>query len=251
MRALGLALLAFLVTWLLTAATDEGGASWGTRAGRTLPLAPACAALGAWIALAPARARGELVALEALGRSPLQIAAGAVAGGAVVAMVAACAIGAPRAVDVAAFYPVVTHGATYRFEPVSPDASATLAGTFVDDASGLRVAPDGALSRTVPRRTEGMQGLPPAGRLSAALTTALAGVGLPLLFAQALLVRTHTSTGVCGSPASHALGATALMAASSIVLFQAAAARLIPALFAAVPSAALLAWAIQRYRASP
>ena len=39
--------LALGLAWLVTAATDEGGVSWGERAGRTLPLAPACAAIGA------------------------------------------------------------------------------------------------------------------------------------------------------------------------------------------------------------
>src|ERR1700722_9478623 len=74
-RARGLA-------WLVTAATDEGGVAWGERAGRTLPLAPLCAAVGAWAALAPVMARGEAAALGALGRSPAQIAAAAVGGGA-------------------------------------------------------------------------------------------------------------------------------------------------------------------------
>ncbi|MDP9150349.1 MAG: hypothetical protein M3O36_10470, partial [Myxococcota bacterium] len=57
------AALAFLVTWLVTAATDEGGVSWAERAGRAAPLAPVCAAAGVWLVLAPVRSRGEALAL--------------------------------------------------------------------------------------------------------------------------------------------------------------------------------------------
>src|ERR1700722_19834927 len=81
-RAALAATLALGLSWLVTAATDEGSVAWGERAGRTLPLAPLCAAVGAWVALAPVMARGETVALGALGRSRAQIAAAAVVGGA-------------------------------------------------------------------------------------------------------------------------------------------------------------------------
>src|SRR4051794_23815483 len=93
-RAFALAGLALAIAWLLTAATDEGGVPWGVRAGRTLPVAPACAALGAWIALLPARARGEVRALEALGRAPWQSGIAAGLGGAALAVCAAAAMGA-------------------------------------------------------------------------------------------------------------------------------------------------------------
>src|SRR5260221_5419738 len=88
-RAAMIALLALALAWLVTAATDEGGVPWGERAGRTLPLAPLCAAIGAWGALAAVRARGEALALEALGRSPGGITAAAVGGRAGVGLVAA------------------------------------------------------------------------------------------------------------------------------------------------------------------
>src|SRR5437879_4797490 len=80
-RALVLGALAFAVAWLVTATTDEGGVAWGVRAGRTLPIAPVCAALGTAIALAHLRARGEVRALEALGRAPWENALAAVCGG--------------------------------------------------------------------------------------------------------------------------------------------------------------------------
>src|SRR6516225_7575407 len=78
LRAAVVAVAALALAWLVTAATDEGGISWGERAGRALPLTPGCAAIGVWAALAPSVARGEVRALEALGRSPAQIGAAAV-----------------------------------------------------------------------------------------------------------------------------------------------------------------------------
>src|SRR6185312_432760 len=108
-RAAVLAALALGLACLITAATDEGGVAWGERAGRTLPLTPICAAVGAWGALAAVRARGEVRALEALGRSRVQIAAAAVAGAAAVALVAAMCVGGLGGVDVAGFYPATVH----------------------------------------------------------------------------------------------------------------------------------------------
>src|SRR5579871_4525753 len=99
LRAAGMAVAALALGWVLTAATDEGGVSWGERAGRTLPLTPLCAAVGAWGALAPVRARGEALALEALGRTRAQIAGAAVAGSAAVALVAALAMATVHAVS--------------------------------------------------------------------------------------------------------------------------------------------------------
>ncbi len=94
LRAVAVAALAFGMAWVVTATTDEGGLAWGVRIGRSLPVAPACAAVGAAIALAPARARGELRALASLGRSPFESAFAAAVGGAVVALVAAVIVGA-------------------------------------------------------------------------------------------------------------------------------------------------------------
>src|SRR5258706_6393188 len=84
-RAAIVAMLALVLAWLVTAATDEGGVAWGERAGRTLPLTPFCAAIGAWGALAAVRSRGEALALEALGRPPAEVAMAPVAGGRLVA----------------------------------------------------------------------------------------------------------------------------------------------------------------------
>jgi hypothetical protein len=234
--------LAFGLAWLVTAATDEGGVPWGERAGRTLPLAPACAALGAWVALAPAAARGEARALAALGRSRAQIAAAAVAGAAFVALIAALALFAVRRVDVSGFYPTATRASTWQYAGAA----------FVDRAHALLVGPDGAPDTLSPAASDDASTLdttPRHGRAAAALATAVAGIALPLLLAHAMLSR----------PAERRFGrndAKALLAAggaiaASIVLFQSAAARQMPALLGALPPFALLAFAVQRYRASP
>ena len=83
-RGLAIALATLGIAFVVTAASDEGGIAWGERAGRALPIAPVCAAVGAWLALAPGRARGEDVALAALGRSPWERHAAAIVGGAAV-----------------------------------------------------------------------------------------------------------------------------------------------------------------------
>lgn len=240
-RASGAAAMALVLAWLVTAATDEGSVPWGQRAGRTLPLAPACAAVGAWLALGPARARGETRALEALGGARLRIAAAAVAGGGTVALAAALAIGAAERVDVAgAFYPTATHSAEWRWQD----------GGFVDRAAGVRVASDGAIAVTSERdaRAVPSESVPPYGRAAAGLTTAGAGIALALLVAHSLLVREpRRRSRRDGS----ALGAAAGAVGASLVCFQAAAALRAPALLAVIPALALLAFAIRRYRAQP
>ncbi|HEY8041174.1 MAG TPA: hypothetical protein VIF15_15310 [Polyangiaceae bacterium] len=245
-RAAVVAALALAVGWLVTAATDEGGIGWGERAGRTLPLTPVCAAIGAWVALAPVRARGEARALAALGRSRAQIAAAAVAGAALVALAAALAIGALVRVDVAGFFPTATRASAWGWE----------GGAFVDRAQGLRVGQDGAPARLVAEGMASLAAIPPHGRAAAAAATALAGIALPLLLAHALLGR--SPEGVWGprdrrltrEDAAAALAAGAAIA-GSVLLFQAAAARQAPALLGALPPLALLAFAVRRYRAAP
>jgi hypothetical protein len=247
-RAAAFALLALLLAWLVTAVTDEGGVAWGERAGRTLPLAPACAALGACLALAPARGRGETRALEALGRAPWQNAAGAALGGAFVAMMAACAIAASPAIDVGGFYPMATHGADYRFE----------GGAFVDDARGLRIEPDGALSRVAHDLSRGAgrtaASIPSHGRAAAALATALAGLALALLAAHVMqpfpMSRTRGQGHAREPSVVRAIAVAAASALATVVLFQAAAARHVPAFAAVLPSVMLLAITVWRYRSA-
>jgi hypothetical protein len=240
-RASGLALFALGLGLALTAATDEGNVAWGERIGRTLPLIPVCAAIGVWGALAPVTSRGETVALEALGRTRAQVAGAAVAGGAGVAVIAALAMIATPGLSVDGFYPTVTHTVSWVWRD----------GTFVDTAHGVQVGADGAPGRTeVFEATPGrLPSVPEHGRAAAALSMALVGIALALLVGDALLDRPASRRRQRDLRRSRfaflaLLGATVV---STIVLFQAAAVRRVPAMAGALPPTALLAAAIQRF----
>lgn len=225
-RALGVGALMVVLAWLVTAATDEGNVAWAVRLGRALPTTPICAAIGAWLALAPARGRGELLALAALGRSPWQNARAAALGGAVVAAVAGLAIATSARVDVEGFYPAIGGSADVRFE----------GGAFVDHDSGWRIEADGALARaTTPPPVRDAR-IPPHGRAAAGLATFLAGLALALLVAHP------------GQQRAAWLGIGAVAGVAMLFLFQAAAAHRLAPTWAVVPPTLLLAIAASRYR---
>ena len=175
------------------------------------------------------RARGEALALEALGRSPWQRAAAAVAGGAAPALVVATAVALAPWVDLRAFYPALHRAGAFRYE----------GGVFIDAARGIGVLADGAITALAPAVGPlPAWPLPPASRASAALVTAMAGIALPMLAAQ-------TRRGSLGQ----AVFAAGAVAVGSIFLFQSAAAHRLPAVAAVVPSLLLLALVTWRYRA--
>ncbi len=229
---LGLALIA-----LITAASDEGGLSWVERAGRALPLSPFCAALGVWGALGPVKARGEALALAALGRTSREISAAAVAGVLLVSVASCVAIAAVPSVDVASFYPIASRPPSWQWRN----------GGFVDPTHALRMRPDGTLVESNIRSTEVLRvAVPPKGRISAALATALSGVAMAMLAARALL----EGGGRRGRRGRMVDGlACALAAFATVVLFQVAAARRAPALVAPLPALVLTAFAAKRYAA--
>lgn len=245
-RAASVAALAFGVAWLITATTDEGGLAWGVRLGRSLPVAPACAAVGAAIALAPARARGELRALESLGRSPFESALAAVLGGAVVAIMAALLVAATPSIDVEGYFPATRHGVEFRFD----------SGGFVDAARGWRIRPDGALVRV--QATDAakiaLAAVPPHGRVTAAIVTALAGVALAFILAHALITRPVASgpRAAAGppwrSPIARSVALVVACGGATVLAFHAAAAGRIDAAFATLPALVMLAGALLRYR---
>ncbi len=236
-RGAVIAAVALLLVGIVTAASDEGGLTWGTRAGRTLPLAPVCAAVGAWLALAPARARGDDLALASIGRSPWEREAAAIGGGASVALAAALALACSSGIDVGGFYP--------RAEESIHWSRASSSG-FVSDDGVWRVGEGGVPSIVTPRRasvgsSEARGGVPRAGRASAALATAILGLALP-----AIVASLGSRRSVRRSLA--AMGAGAL---ATLLAFQAAAAGLAPAVLAPLPPLLLLAWAASRYRSWP
>ncbi len=115
-RCFGLSLLLLALALAVVLATDEAGSTVGQRAARLAVFAPAVAVVAERLVLSQARARGELVALAALGASPWSQARGA--------MVAAWAVGALSLLvllsplsDVRSLFPVVQGHASFTAVP--------------------------------------------------------------------------------------------------------------------------------------
>jgi hypothetical protein len=244
-RSAAVAALSLGLAWLVAAATEEGSLSWGERAGRTLPLTPACAAVGTWVALAPVHAAAQqAVASASLGRLRERVAA-AVAGGTLIAWVAAIAIGAVPAVTVTAFFPMAARASAWEWQD----------NAFVDRAQGLRVGADGTPTFVAATLDAARAAIPRAGRAGAAVATALAGLALPLLVGHTVLARSADRTGRADDRHRVRAGLVAILATAaalvtSAVAFHAAGEWGISALLGAAPSAVLLAFAVARYRAS-
>lgn len=241
LRAFAGALLALAVVWLITAATDEGQLSFGERAGRTLPLAPLCSAVGVALALGTARVRAEVRALEALGRSSGESSRAAAFGAAVPSVLMALAIGLAGSVDVGGFYPRAPRSDT--FERVE--------GAFVATSLGVRVSDDGDTTfadseENAPSRDAS---LPRFARGVAASTTGIAGIALTLVASRAVLRPSLSDRR--SRRRARATAATLVLgcALSTLIAFQAAAAGIAPALVAVVPPALLLVLEVaQRWR---
>lgn len=238
-RALGATLIGIVVVWLVTAASDEGQLTAGVRAGRTLPLAPLCSAIGAALALGTARVRDETRALEALGRSPGQSARAAAIGAALPSILIGLAIASSSVIDVSGFYPRAPRGDVFVYE----------GGAFSSPTLGVRVTADGEPHALEGHGTTTDEGLPRHARAAAATATAVAGVALSLVAARAILrVSLLHRRGrrrrriVAGAQ----VFACVLL---TLIAFQAAAARVAPASLAMMPPALLLGVALLGYRA--
>ena len=239
-RALGATLIGVVVVWLVTAASDEGQLTVGVRAGRTLPLAPLCSAIGAALALGTARVRDESRALEALGRSPGQTARAAALGAALPSLLIGLAIGASSIVDVSGFYPRPTRGDTFVYAD----------GAFTSSTLGVRVTNDGEPHPTAEGPASAAdEGLPRHARAAASTATALAGLALALVTARAVLRVSLLRRR--GRRRRRIVAATQVFVCAlfTLVAFQAAAARVAPASLAMLPPAILLGVALLGYRA--
>jgi hypothetical protein len=222
-------LLALGVVVLVTAVSDEGGVGWAERAGRALPLSPVCAAIGVWGALGPVKARGEALALQALGRSRRHIAAAAVLGAAAVCTSCCVVIATLRSVDVAGFFPTASHVTPWQWR----------GGDFVDPVHGVRVRADGTLTEAPVETPEAPRlSVPAHGRIAAAIATAMAGLAMSLLCARALLE---------GRDRGKDAVACAAAVVATVALFQVAAAHRAPALLAPLPALVLVVFAAKRY----
>lgn len=237
-RALGAAALGLLVVWLVTAASDEGELTVGARAGRTLPLAPLCSAVGAALALGTSRVRQESRAFEALGRSPAETGRAAALGASVPSILVALAIVMVPSVHVDAFYPRVVQGDAFVVTGAGFE-SPTL-GVRID-ADGETHALDGATAKTHPE-------LPDGSRVAAGMATGLAGLALALTTARAALRTSLLDRRARRRMRAAALGEGVACAVLMLVAFQSAAVGIAPAALAVVPPAVLLALAVVRLR---
>ena len=127
---------------------------------------------------AGARARGETLALAALGRSNAQVGGAAVVGGSGLALAAALALAASP-MSVAAFFPRAGAADVWTWDGDS----------FVDRAHGLRVGGDGTPAPSAREANVEPSPVPPHGRLAAALSVALAGPAFAMIMAHWLLSR--------------------------------------------------------------
>ncbi|HEY1958076.1 MAG TPA: hypothetical protein VGH28_20785 [Polyangiaceae bacterium] len=225
--ALALGALLFALACLLTGATDEGSVRWATRAARTLPIVPLCGAAVTWLALARARRRGELLALESIGASPARASAFVVAAAALLGLAAATCVLAFRGATLDAFFPRAT----------ARDDVVVAGDGFADLSRGVRIGPDGALARQVPAQSQTARPAPAGRAASAAALVALLGLALPLVAARAAR----------GGDGRH-LALAGAMCVLCMLLMQAAAAGRGPPELACVPAAALLIVAAVRYR---
>jgi hypothetical protein len=211
--ALLAAVLALLALGVVLA-TDEPFSTPGMRAARMSALAPAIGALAIATALGRARALGELRALAALGSGPLRAALGPLVAGWALGALATALVVSPLA-DLSALFPSVSAPTLWLFD-----------GAWRAPATGVTVAPTGALSLGAPLVADPIFAGPP-GRAAAALAVGPLSLVAPIWAA---------------SPASlpiRALGA-ALAAALAVFLLHAVAARIVPAaalVIAALPLA--------------
>ncbi len=218
--------LLVVVACVVGGATDEGAVTWATRALRVLPIVPVCGAAVTFLALRRASLRGEMLALESIGCSPARAALFVVVAASALS-VAAGAIAFVRHDAVDAFFPRASAHADVRVH----------GDEFVDDARGVRIERDGTITSDATSTNPDAPAAPGRALAASAVLVAL-GVALPLVAA-----RSSKRADL------RALAATAAMCVFCIFLFQASAANRAPAILAIFPAAALLVFAIVRYRA--
>jgi hypothetical protein len=230
--------LGLVVVWLVTAASDEGQLTVGARAGRTLPLAPLCSAVGAALALGTERVRQESRAFEALGRCPAETGRAAALGAALPSIIVALAIVAIPNVDVGAFYPRAARGDVFVFN----------GSEFESPTRGVRIDAEGETHALQVARPTADAELPEGARVAAGAATGLAGLSLALITVRAALRRSLLDDRARRRMRVSAFGEGVACAVLMLIAFQAAAARAAPAALAVVPPAALLAVALVRAR---
>jgi hypothetical protein len=221
-RAIVVGAVAAATTLVVVAATDAGG-PWDQRLGMSAALAPICGALGTLAAVEVAAARGELLALAAVGVAPARAVAGAMLGGVAVGLSGPALVLAGLA-DLGALFP--REAAARHW---TPDRDGIVEATL-----GLRVGADGGL--TLLPAAAAPTGLPPAAATFALLAIALA----------ALVVPAWATAARASARRSAVLGG--LAAATAIVAFQGVGAGRLPAWVLVAAPVVLAIEAIARSR---
>jgi hypothetical protein len=226
-RAAVTAFGAWLVCLLVVAATDEGGVAWVVRLGRSLMMAPICAAVGAGLTLSVARATGELRALAAIGRPETESSRSTVVG----AMVPPCVLALlalVAVIDVSSFFP----RPDARKAHIRADAHG-----FVDDDRGLRIDDAGVITVVARTTTDDAPVAPTSARLAVVLTVLLGSVAFAKVASLA-----------SGPLRRRWIGWSLAASAGAIAAFQIAAASRASPLFAPLALAVLLAALRVEYR---
>lgn len=223
-------LLGFALALLVTAGTDEGGVTWAERASRALGALPLAAGFATWLALEARRARGELTALAALGRSPRRCGVAALVGALFAAVTLTTVVTSRASFDNAVFFPTVRTSTTHF---------AFRNDAFVDDAAGLRVGRDGSMSLDVPSApVADATAIPNVVRRSE--TIAVIAMVLLASLAFALI-------GARGRPNTRDFLAVAFTVAASIAVLHGVAVHRLPLVVAVFPEMALIVYAALRY----
>jgi len=166
-RSLLVGVLTAAVALAVMLSTDGAGADPSARIARLAAMAPIFGAIGSSLAIAHAKARGEQLALTAVGCWPWRVHAAPLLAAFVVGWAGAACL-ASRATDMSALFPAVLHAGWVQM----PD------GSWLAIAQGLRVGPglsDLALTAAVSPQT-----LVPVPRSSVVSAVALGAIAFPV-----------------------------------------------------------------------
>ncbi len=202
-RAAAVAGIPTLVGGVVVVATDAGG-PWSQRLGMTAALAPLCGAVGTLAAARIAAARGEVLALAAVGVRPARALLGTVVGGSAVGLLGPL-VAASRLADLDPLFP----------RPPAARIWIAEGGALHEITLGLRAGAHGDLALEAPRAA--VAGLPAGAAAFTIVALAVAAIACPAWIASS-----------SGAVRRAIVGAAAVVAA--IAAFQGVAASRLPAI---------------------
>ncbi len=210
LRSFGITLLLAVIAAGVMIGTDEVGSTPAMRLARLVAIVPALSALAEVIVLSQARSRGEMLALSALGASPLRVSLGAMLAGWLAGAISVAFLLSPLS-DPAPLFPTITR----------PESWISIGAALSDPSSGARVTSDGEITLVA---------------LAASAAVARAPGRIAAVFAVLPLAVVTPAWAVAPIGAVARLAGALITLAITIVSFHAvAAARLPPAALAVVP----------------